>query len=294
MKIIATGMQGQLVRSLSERCAARRVELVLVGRPKVDLTDAGALARAIEDALADVVINAAAYTAVDKAESEPELAMAINCGGAQAVAWAAAAAARPLIQISTDYVFNGELDRPYREDDRVDPLSVYGRTKLAGEGAVTLANPRHAIVRTSWIYSPFGQNFVKTMLRLGETRDQINVVADQWGAPSSALDLADALVSMSSALTSEPHNVDLTGVFHMTGAGSTNWAAFAQAIFDEAVRHGRRPVRVIPITTAEYPTAAARPRNSRLDASKLARHYGLSLPDWHDSVAECVRRLLHP
>ena len=292
MRLVATGKQGQLVRALGERCGAGGVELVAIGRPEVDLTDARAVAKAIEAARGAIVINAAAYTAVDKAESEPELAMSVNCGGARAVAQAAAGLGRPVIQISTDYVFNGRLDRPYREDDPVDPLSVYGRTKLAGERAAAQANSRCAIVRTSWVYSPFGQNFVRTMLRLGETRDAVDVVADQWGAPSYALDLADALIAMSAALAREPDKADLTGVFHMSGAGATNWAGFARAIFAEAAKCGRKDVKVEPISTAQYPTPAARPVNSRLDGRRLARHYAISLPDWRVSAADCVRRIL--
>jgi dTDP-4-dehydrorhamnose reductase len=292
MRLVATGKHGQLARSLSERCAARGVELALIGRPDVDLTDARAVASAVQAARGDVVINAAAYTAVDMAESEPELAMAVNCEGARSVAQAAANIGRPIIQISTDYVFNGALDRPYREDDSVDPLGVYGRTKLAGELAVAQVNPRHVIVRTSWVYSPFGKNFVKTMLRLAETREAVGVVADQWGSPTSALDLADALIAMSAALVREPELADLFGLFHMTGGGATNWAEFAQAIFDDAARLGHKVARVERITTAQFPTPVKRPANSRMDGSKLARIYGIALPDWRGSAAECVRRLL--
>ena len=293
MRLVVTGKQGQLVRSLSERGAAQGIDVVAIGRPEVDLIDAGAVAGAVEAARGDIVINAAAYTAVDRAESEPDLAMAVNCEGARAVALAAARLGRPVIQISTDYVFDGALDRPYREDDSVNPLGAYGRSKLAGERAVAQANPRCAIVRTSWVFSPFGQNFVKTMLRLGETRDEINVVADQWGGPSYGLDLADALIAMSAAMHSRPDEAGLAGVFHMSGAGETNWAELTQAVFDEAAEHGRKPVKVSPIATAQYPTPAARPANTRLDTSKLARQFGLALPDWRSSVADCVRRLLH-
>lgn len=293
MRLVVTGKQGQLVRSLSERGAAQGIDVVAIGRPEVDLIDPGAVAGAVEAARGDIVINAAAYTAVDRAESEPDLAMAVNCEGARAVALAAARLGRPVIQISTDYVFDGALDRPYREDDSVNPLGAYGRSKLAGERAVAQANPRCAIVRTSWVFSPFGQNFVKTMLRLGETRDEINVVADQWGGPSYGLDLADALIAMSAAMHSRPDEAGLAGVFHMSGAGETNWAELAQAVFDEAAEHGRKPVKVSPIATAQYPTPAARPANTRLDTSKLARQFGLALPDWRSSVADCVRRLLH-
>jgi dTDP-4-dehydrorhamnose reductase len=292
VKLVVTGKQGQLARALEERCAARGVESVLIGRPEVDLRDGPALETALEASRGDIIINAAAYTAVDKAESEPELAMAINRDGARSAAVAAARIGIPIIQLSTDYVFNGRLDRPYREDDPVDPLSVYGRTKLAGERAVSQANPRNTIVRTSWVYSPFGQNFVRTMLRLGETRDRLDVVADQWGSPSSALDLADALIAIGGALLRQPGNSDLSGVFHVTGSGATNWAGFAQAVFAEAAALGRAKVAVEPISTAQYPTAATRPANSRMDGNKLERVFSLRLPDWRISVGDCVRRLL--
>jgi dTDP-4-dehydrorhamnose reductase len=292
MKIAVTGTQGQVVRSLAERGAARGIEIVRIGRPDVDLTEPAALARAIEAAQADVVVNAAAYTAVDKAESEPEAAMAVNAAGAQAVAEAAARLGLPVVQISTDYVFDGRLDRPYCEKDSVNPINVYGRTKLAGEYAVAAANPRHVIVRTAWVYSPFGNNFVKTMLRLGETRDRLQIVADQSGAPTSALDIADGLILIAEKLGARPHDIALYGTFHMTGAGATNWADFAGAVFAEAAARGRRPVAIEPIATAQYPTPAARPANSRLDVAKISQTYGVALPDWRPSVRACVARLL--
>ena len=292
MKIAVTGTQGQVVRSLAERGAARGIEVVSIGRPDVDLTEPVALARAIEAAQADVVINAAAYTAVDKAESEPEAAMAVNAAGAQAVAEAAARLGLPVVQISTDYVFDGRLDRPYCEEDSVNPINVYGRTKLAGEYAVAAANPHHVIVRTAWVYSPFGNNFVKTMLRLGETRDKLAIVADQSGAPTSALDIADGLILIAEKLGGGPRDIALYGTFHMTGAGATNWADFAGAVFAEAAARGRRPVAIEPIATAQYPTPAARPANSRLDIAKISQTYGVALPDWRQSVRSCVARLL--
>jgi dTDP-4-dehydrorhamnose reductase len=292
MKIAVTGTQGQVVRSLAERGAARGIEVVSIGRPDVDLTEPVALARAIEAAQADVVINAAAYTAVDKAESEPEAAMAVNAAGAQAVAQAAARTGRPIVQISTDYVFDGRLARPYREEDSVNPINVYGRTKLAGEYAVAAANPHHVIVRTAWVYSPFGNNFVKTMLRLGETRDKLAIVADQSGAPTSALDIADGLILIVEKLAGGPRDIALYGTFHMTGGGATNWADFAAAVFEEAAARGRRPVAIEPIATAQYPTPAARPANSRLDIAKISQTYGVALPDWRQSARSCVARLL--
>ena len=292
MRIIVTGREGQVARALVERGAIAGVDVVCLGRPEFDLLEPGRVARAIETARGDIVVNAAAYTAVDAAEGEPALAMRANGEGARAVAAAAAGAGLPVVQISTDYVFDGALDRPYREDDPVGPASAYGRAKLAGEIAVAAANPRHVIARTAWVYSPFGRNFVKTMLRLGETRDEVRVVADQWGAPTSALDIADALIAMARRLVAEPREAGLHGVFHLTGAAYATWAKFAAAIFAQAAALGRRPVAVIPISTAEYPTPAARPANSRLDVAKLRRVYGVALPDWRGSAQDCVKRLI--
>jgi len=292
MKLVVTGRHGQVARALVERGRSAGVEVVCLARPEVDLTEPDLVARTIEATRGDVVINAAAYTAVDKAEAEPDLAMRVNGEGARAVAAAAARTGRPVVQISTDYVFDGVLDRPYCEDDPVGPLGVYGRTKLAGETAVAAANARHVIARTAWVYSPFGHNFLKTMLRLGLTRDEVDVVADQWGAPTSALDLADALIAMARRLVGEPDNASLYGAFHATGSLYTSWAGFAAAIFAQAAMLERRPVAVTPISTAQYPTPAARPANSRLDAGKLHRVYGLALPEWRSSAHDCVKRLI--
>lgn len=292
MRIIVTGRQGQLAQSLVERAPSAGVEVVCLARPEVDLLQPDLAARAIEATRGDVVVNAAAYTAVDQAEAEPDLALRVNAEGARAVAAAAAKTGRPVVQISTDYVFDGALDRPYREDDPVGPVCVYGRTKLAGEYAVAAANARHVIARTAWVYSPFGRNFLKTMLRLGLTRDEVNVVADQWGAPTSALDIADALIAMARRLVGEPHNAMLYGTFHVTGSSYTTWAGFAAAIFAQAATLGRKPVEATPISTAQYRTPAARPANSRLDVGKLHRVYGLALPEWRSSAQACVKRLI--
>ena len=292
MKLVVTGQAGQLAQSLAERGLRAGVEIVRLARPEIDLLDPDLVARAVEDARGHVVINAAAYTAVDKAESEPELALRINGAGARAVAAAAAKIGLPVVQISTDYVFDGALGRPYREEDPTAPVSAYGRSKLAGEQGVAEANSRHVIARTAWVYSPFGQNFLKTMLRLGLTRSEISVVADQWGAPTSALDLADGLIAMARRIAAEPENESLYGVFHMTGSDYTTWAGFAAAIFEQAAALGRPPIKVIPISTAQYPTPAARPANSRLDVGKLARVYGVVLPEWRGAAQNCVARLL--
>jgi dTDP-4-dehydrorhamnose reductase len=294
MRLLAIGREGQLARSLAERCARAGVAFTHLARPELDLLVPDSVARMIETARGDVVINAAAYTAVDKAESEPDLALRVNGAGAGAVALAAAKTGRPLLHISTDYVFDGLSDRPYREDDPANPVSVYGRTKLAGEYSAAAANPRCVVARSAWIYSPFGHNFLKTMLRLGQTRDEVSVVDDQWGSPTNALDLADALIAMARRLMAEPANENLYGTFHVTGTSYTTWAAFAAAIFAQAAQSGRKPVRVSPISTSQYPTAAKRPANSRLDATKLHRVYGLALPEWLVPAQECVKRLIQP
>jgi dTDP-4-dehydrorhamnose reductase len=229
---------------------------------------------------------------VDGAESEPELAQAINGIGAGAVAGAAAAMNVPVIQISTDYVFDGAAGRPYREDDATRPLGAYGSSKLLGEQAVADANPNHAILRTAWIYSPFGKNFVKTMLRLAADRDEIGVVADQVGSPTSALDIADGVLAVGRNLVERPQDSALRGVFHMAGGGFASWADFAREIFAVSARLGGPGARVRPIGTADYPTPARRPANSRLDCGKLASVHGVALPPWHASLEPCIRRLV--
>jgi dTDP-4-dehydrorhamnose reductase len=294
MRLIVTGTQGQVARALQERGPAQGVEIVAIGRPELDLADPASIARALATVDGDALVNAAAYTAVDKAESEEELATRINGEGAGAVARVAAARGLPLLQISTDYVFDGSADRPYREDDATGPVGAYGRSKLAGEQMVAAAHPAAAIFRTAWVYSPFGANFVKTMLRLGETRPEISVVADQHGAPTSALDIADALIAAAKKMLAAPGDAGLAGVFHLTGGGEASWADFAEEIFAEAACHGRAPVKVRRIATSDYPTPARRPANSRLSHERLAQAFGLTLPDWRISTRACVARLLQP
>lgn len=289
-RIAVTGLRGQVAASLRER-AEGRADIVLLGRPHLDLADRDSVFGALAAAHCDVIVNAAAYTAVDKAEQEPEEAMRINAAGAGHVADAAARLDAPLLHISTDYVFDGGSDRPYVETDPPGPTTLYGRSKLEGEARVLAAWPNSVVLRTAWIYSPFGANFVRTMLRLAEARQDIAVVADQRGNPTSALDLADALLQIALRVV-ENRSPDLRGVFHITGRGEATWADLAEAVFREAEQYGRPPVRVRRITTAEYPTPARRPANSRLDNGRLARAYGMTMPDWRPSLADCVRRLL--
>jgi dTDP-4-dehydrorhamnose reductase len=292
VRILVTGTQGQVARALAERAAAKGVTVTCLGRPDLDLEDAVSIHRAITKAGGDVVVNAAAYTAVDQAEREPERAQAVNGAGAGHVAAAAAALGVPVIHLSTDYVYEGSLDRPYRETDPVGPVGAYGRSKLAGESAVAAANLDHVILRTAWVYSPFGRNFVKTMLHLAASRDEVSVVADQQGCPTYALDIADGVLAISRNLVNAPGDANLRGVFHMAGEGSTTWAAFAEHVMQVSAQRGGPHARVRAITTAEYPTPARRPANSRLDCRKLAQVHGVALPEWRASASLCVERLI--
>lgn len=294
MRIAVTGREGQVARSLAEVGSVEGIDIVTVGRPALDLLDPDGIDAALRALSPDLVINAAAYTAVDKAETEEAVALAVNAHGAGAVAAAAVALDVPILHLSTDYVFDGGSPRPYREDDATAPLGAYGRSKLAGERAVAAANPRHVILRTAWIYSPFGTNFVRTMLRLAATREEVGVVADQRGCPTSALDIAHALIAIARRLQ-EPRAseaADRFGVFHMTGQGEAVWADVAEAVFAHASALGGPSARVRRIATSDYPTPAQRPANSRLDGSKLAAVYGVSLPAWQASLDTCVTRLV--
>ena len=285
-----TGREGQLARSLKERARGHSgIELEFVGRPEADLAVAGATAIAIESARPDMVINAAAYTAVDQAEQEPERAFRINADAAGEIAAAARAVGAPIIQLSSDYVFDGRSSEPYGEDAPTNPLGAYGRAKLAGEEQVRAGNPDHLIVRTSWVYSPFGRNFVKTMLSLGAARDEVRVVADQIGCPTSALDLADALL----LVTERRHGgAAIGGTYHLAGRCACSWAELATEIFRVSAGLGGPSARVVPIATSDYPTAAARPANSVLDSGRFERDFACAMPPWRDSLAVVVRRLV--
>jgi dTDP-4-dehydrorhamnose reductase len=292
MRIVVTGTNGQVALSLRERAAAHGVDVVLVGRPLLDFEKPATIGPALAAAEPDLVVNAAAFTAVDRAESEEATAMRINCEAAGEVAATAARLGAPIIHLSTDYVFDGGLDRPYRETDPVGPTGAYGRSKLAGEEAVAAATDNHVILRTAWVYSPFGKNFVRTMLALGHTRLAVRVVADQIGNPSYALDIADGIFAVAAALAEAPKDASLRGVFHMAGQGAASWADLAEATFQAAAALGGARLRVERIGSADYPTPARRPANSQLDCGKLYRRYGVALPDWRESVKLCVARLL--
>lgn len=293
MHILVIGRQGQVARSLVERAAAHGgVTLVAAGRPELDLSRPGALDELMRRHAPDVVINPAAYTAVDKAETDSDAAFAVNRDGARAVAEAAGRFGVPVIHLSTDYVFDGMSRSAYREDDPVNPAGVYGRSKLAGERAVAAVNAKHIVVRTAWVYSPFGTNFAKTMLRLGRERPSLGVVDDQWGSPTYASDLADALLTLAPSLAGPAWRDAFAGTYHLAAGPGMTWCAFARAIFAVSARHGGPAVPVEAITTADYPTAAVRPANSRLDCARIAQVFGLCLPDVQDALERCVPRIL--
>ncbi|NUQ17970.1 MAG: dTDP-4-dehydrorhamnose reductase [Sphingomonas sp.] len=292
MRVVVTGREGQVVRSLVERGSRAGHEIVALGRPDLDLTaDADAIEAAIDAEHPDVLVSAAAYTAVDKAESEPELAFAINEKGAGAVAGAARILGIPLVHLSTDYVFDGSKASPYAEQDEPSPAGVYGASKLAGEHAVLAQQPNSAILRTAWVYSPFAANFVKTMLRLAVDREEIAVVADQRGNPTSALDVADGVLAVAANLLGD-NDPALRGIFHMTADGDASWAEFAEWIFEASGRSGGPTARVKRIASADYSAAARRPANSRLDCTKLRHKHGVSLPAWRASAESVVHRLV--
>lgn len=292
MRIAVTGKLGQIAQSLTERGPHSNMEVLTLARPAVDLARPSDLTDVLGALRPHAVVGAAAYTAVDLAEREPELAYRTNADGAGALARAAARLQVPIIHLSTDYVFDGTLDRPYCEEDAPRPISVYGSSKLRGEQLVAAANSNHVILRTAWVYSPFGKNFARTMLSLAGRQEEISVVSDQRGAPTSALDIADGIFKVVSNLIAKPDDDAIRGVFHMTGGGETNWAEFATAIFAASAANNGPFSQVRPIASSDYPTRARRPVNSRLDNTKLARFHGIRLPLWRDSIQKTIARIL--
>ncbi len=290
MHLLVTGREGQLAQALLA-AAGPSLRVTALGRPQLDVTDPASLSRAIAAYRPDILVNAAAFTAVDRAESEADAAFAVNRDGARNAAAAAAAAGLPIIQISTDYVFAGDKGAPYTEEDEARPLSIYGRSKLAGEEAVAQANAHHAVLRTAWVHSHFGSNFLKTMLRLARERDMIRVVADQRGTPTFASDAAAATLAVASHILADAEAQDWRGVFHMVNRGETTWAGFAAEIFVRSTARGGPAARVEPITTADYPTPAQRPADTRLDTSKFETVFRRALPSWQDGVDRCLDTL---
>jgi dTDP-4-dehydrorhamnose reductase len=273
-----------------EASATRRdIDLVALGRDQLDLEEHGRASEAVAQLRPDIVINAAAYTAVDQAEDEPKRAFRINASAAGELAAAAARVGAPIIQVSTDYVFDGTREGPYDETVEPNPLSVYGKSKLEGEEQVRNSNPRHLIIRTAWVYSPFGRNFVKTMISAAQKQSNLSVVDDQCGSPSSALALADGILRILEALRARDRELDQ--VYHLAGTGSASWFQFAREIMDQCKKHGLRAADVQPISTRDWRTKAVRPRNSVLDSRKFEQDFGFAMPPWQESLASVMERL---
>jgi len=289
--ILVAGRAGQVAQALASLSAPAGMKMIALGRPDLDLLDASSIRAAFDSVKPDLVVNAAAYTAVDQAESEEEAAFALNATAPGELAAAAARLGVPVLHISTDYVFDGTKTEPYVETDPVAPLGVYGRSKLAGEEAVAAANPDHLILRTAWVYSPVGKNFAKTMLRVGAMREELGVVHDQRGNPTSAADIAAGVVDIAAQILSGRKPVR-PGVYHMTAGGEASWAEFAEYIFECSAKAGGPVARVKRITSAEYPTPVTRPANSRLDCAKISDAYGVILPKWQGSTQACIEQLV--
>jgi dTDP-4-dehydrorhamnose reductase len=289
MKILVFGASGQIGREVCRAAWPPRYAILPLDRKAVDITKSAAVSAMLARETPDLVINLAAYTAVDRAESEPEVAWAANCAGAAHIAGACDESATPLVHLSTDYVFDGRKTGPYREEDAVGPLGVYGRSKEAGERAVRAAVARHMILRTAWVFGAYGANFVKTMLRLAAERPVLRVVADQRGCPTAAADIAAALMVIAAHIE---RGEAKWGTYHFVGAGATSWHSFAQAIFDQAAPQLAACPQVEPITTEQYPTPARRPMNSVLDCRKIEEVFGISSPPWRTALATVIRELL--
>lgn len=291
MRILLFGANGQVGRETAALAAARGVDLVGVDRARADIADPVAVARLFAEVAPTLAINAAAYTAVDRAESEPEAATRGNATGPGVLAERCARLGVPLIHISTDYVFDGTKAGAYVEADPIAPLGVYGRTKAAGEAAVRAATARHVILRTSWVYGAHGANFLKTMLRLAGDRDRLTIVADQRGCPTATRDIAEALFAVADAAQAGEARF---GTYHFAGAGATTWHGFATEIIARAARHTGRTPEVAAITTADYPTPARRPANSELDSSLFAQTFRYRAAPWQARTGEVVDALLAP
>jgi len=291
MRILVAGRTGQLAVELADRLPRDGHEVIALEAPELDLTSSESIARVVRETAPDAIINAAAYTAVDRAEDQADLAYAINATGAGQLAAAAAGRSVPFVHVSTDYVFDGAKGSPYTETDAPNPVGVYGASKLAGEQAVMAANPRSVVLRTAWVCSPHGNNFVKTMLRLGAERESLSVVADQHGAPTFAADLADAIARMLPRLQAEAAGSEAFGIFHLTGQPWTTWHGFAAEIFRQAAAMGRKVPELRAITTNEYPTRAKRPADGRMNCSRIEKVHGIAPRDWRLSLQECLEKL---
>jgi dTDP-4-dehydrorhamnose reductase len=285
MKILICGQHGQVSRELQLRLGAVG-EWVVLGRDQLDLAQPQQIRQQVQRVRPDLIINAAAHTAVDQAESEPELAFAINATGPGILAEEASALGIPLIHYSTDYVFDGSKAEPYNEADLPNPLGVYGKSKLAGEQAISAVQGQHLIPRTSWVYSTHGRNFLLTMQRLLQEKPEMRIVADQIGAPTWAGTIASSTVALIERW--QAGQAGAWGTYHLTAQGETSWFGFAQAIGQALRDQGKPCANLLPIPSSDYPTPAARPLNSRLDCSRLQREWGVSQPDWQTALRECL------
>lgn len=285
LRILISGEHGQVSQALQQHLQSMG-ELIVLGRDQLDLSQPESIRSVVRDIKPDLIINAAAHTAVDQAESEPDLAFAINATSPGVFAEEAAALGVPLIHYSTDYVFDGSKAGAWVEADTPNPLGVYGNSKLAGERAIAAAGGQHLILRTSWVYSLTGRNFLLTMQRLLQEREKLSIVADQIGAPT----WAGTIAASTGALIERWRDgaPGAWGVYHLTASGETSWFGFAEAIGQQLINTGKPCAALEPIASSAYPTTAARPLNSRLDCSLLQRQWGVSQPDWHDALLECL------
>ena len=287
MRIVVSGQRGQLAQCLAERAAFRGdIELIALGRPECDLLKPESLLPALEKVRPDIVVSAAAYTAVDLAESQPGLAFAVNSDGPGALAKAAAQVGACVIHLSTDYVFSGDKGAPYDERDTVAPLGIYGLSKYAGELAVTAANSRSAILRTAWAHSPYGKNFVRTMLNAASTRSSVRVVVDRFGSPTSMLDVADAILHIANRLDARRY-----GLYHLACRGRASWADLARHVFAASQAVGGPWAEVEDIPAADYKTPAQRPVDSELSSDLFERNFSWSMPSWQESATTVAQRI---
>lgn len=292
-KIFVAGKNGQLALSLMALAEEFGFDIQSFEPPELDLTNSDQAYKKVLSEKPDIIINAAAYTAVDAAEENEDLAYAINTHGAEALAKAAATLDVPFLHVSTDYVYPGDKDTPYVESDQTGPSGVYGASKLAGDETVLKVHNKAAVFRTAWVYSPYGKNFVKTMMWLAKNRDEVGIVADQLGNPTYAHDIAWALLTICDKIVGDGWQKNYSGIFHLVGTGSASWYDFAINIFKILSDHGHKvPTHVKALTTEDYPTPAKRPANSQLSTDKLKETFGLALPVWQDSLRDCLYILL--
>lgn len=287
MRILIIGKNGQIAKSLYELKNQNELDFFFIGRPEIDLEVPNNISEIIKSINPDIVINAAAYTNVDQAEKDFEKAFLINAIAPKLISKTCNSLNIPIIHYSTDYVFSGETSTNYKENDICNPINLYGKSKFEGEINVAFENPNHVILRTSWVYSQFGNNFVKTMLKLGNQKNEISVVNDQFGSPTYAKEIAIATLKIAKRIK-ENQSSELRGVFHLSASNTTNWADFAKTIFEIHSNNNDNKIKIIPIMSSQYSFIAKRPRNTILNCEKLFDIYGIKLPDWKTSLKECI------